>query len=136
MICEFCNFFHYFWSRTKAKPRCESGNSYKLPFKFRGKWRATGVPKAVSEGKFGASQVRQGEKKRELYATGARRKDVRNGALQGPRDSIEKNTTVFLIVLINEALGTTKSLSFLKCSWKYIFRITLKSKANSKNRHF
>ena len=103
---------------------------------MKGKWRATGVPKATSEGKIGASQVHQGEKERKLCTTGARRKGVRNGALQEPKDSIEENTTVLLIALINEAWGTAEPLPFMKCFWKFIPGNTLKSKATSKNRHF
>ena len=83
-----------------------------------------------------ASQVRQGEKKRKWYAIGARRQEVKNGALRAPRDSVEKNTTVLPIGLIIEAWGTTKPLSFIKRFWEFISRNALKSKAKSKNRHF
>ena len=103
---------------------------------MKGTWRATVVPKATSEGKMNASQVRQGEKKRKWYAIGARRQEVKNGALRAPRDPIEKNATVLLIGLIIEAWGTTIQLSFIKRFWEFISRNTLGSKANSKNRHF
>ena len=80
--------------------------------------------------------MRQGEKKRKWYAIGARRQEVKNGALRAPRESIEKNATVLLIGLIIEAWGTTKPLSFIKGFWEFISRNALKSKAKSKNGHF